>query len=135
MTNKDLFPSPTFYSKRYWEGCSQNKLLFQKCTACFSVQFYPRTICSSCWSKDLTWYQSEGHGEIISYTIVHRAPSADFLNEIPYVIVFVRLDEGFNMIGYLRNWGNMDDISIGRSVVTRFECISPDIFLPVFEPR
>lgn len=133
--NKDLFPSPTYYSKKYWEGCSRNKLLFQKCTACFSVQFYPRTICSNCWSKDLTWYQSEGHGEIISYTIVHRPPSANFLNEVPYVIVFVRLDEGFNMIGYLRNCGNTDDISIGQSVVTHFECISTEIFLPVFEPQ
>jgi hypothetical protein len=133
--NKDLIPSPTFYSRRYWEGCSNNKLLFQKCAACSSVQFYPRMICSNCWSKDLIWYQSKGHGEIISYTIVHRPPSADFSNEIPYVIVFVRLGEGFNMIGYLRNWSNMDDISIGRSVVTRFECISQDIFLPVFELR
>ena len=31
--------------------------------------------------------------------------------------------------------GNMDDIRIGLSVVACFECISPDIFLPVFEPR
>ncbi|MFI6321996.1 Zn-ribbon domain-containing OB-fold protein [Nonomuraea sp. NPDC050556] len=67
-------------------------LILQYCTACARPQHYPRALCTSCGATEFTWLEASGGGVVDSYTVVHRAPSADF--ETPYVIARVRLDEG-----------------------------------------
>jgi len=133
MINNDILPSPTYYSRPFWDGCKKNILSFQKCDECSSVQFYPRIICSTCWSDKLNWYNSVGIGEILSYTIVHRAPSSYFTDKIPYVIAFVKILEGFNMIGNIINYCEINDIHIGNMVSVKFKELDPLITIPVFE--
>jgi hypothetical protein len=130
---KKPVPVPTQYSKRYWEGCKNKELYFQKCSRCFKVQFYPRTICSNCWSNDLEWIRSDGVGEIRSYTIVHRAPVPEFKDDVPYVVVLVKLNEGVNLIAFLKDFGEFSEVEIGRKVKVDFEEVNQDLSIPVFK--
>lgn len=82
----------------YWEGARQGRLLFQKCRACDAVQFPPRHHCASCWQADLDWIESAGTGKVESFTIVQRAPLAEFRNRVPYVVASVLVEEGQRML-------------------------------------
>ena len=41
---------------------------------------------------------SQGLGRILSFTVVHRAPTPAFRDDLPYVIALVDLDEGFRLM-------------------------------------
>lgn len=85
-------------SKPYWEGARQGRLLMQQCSACRHVQFPPRQLCAKCWSETLTWLECTGRGTVESFTIVHRAPTAELRNKTPYVVAAVLIEEGPRMM-------------------------------------
>jgi uncharacterized protein len=85
-------------SKPYWEGARQGRLLFQRCNNCGHLQFPPRHLCVKCWSDSLGWIESSGRGTVESFTIVHRAPTPDLREKVPYVVAVVLLAEGPRMV-------------------------------------
>jgi uncharacterized OB-fold protein len=85
-------------SKPYWEGVRKGELLFQRCKECGHVQFPPRQICVKCWKQELTWTKSSGNGTVESVTIVHRAPTPEMRNKVPYVVATILLEEGPRMV-------------------------------------
>lgn len=120
-----------YYSKPFREGCNKGELLVQKCNTCGKVQFYPRSICKYCWSEELLWIKSSCIGKIESFTTVHRAPSPEFADRVPYVVAFIHMEEGFNLIGFITNpSGNM---RIGNKVIAKFEKLTNEGNIPVFE--
>ncbi|MGB3121981.1 MAG: zinc ribbon domain-containing protein, partial [Verrucomicrobiales bacterium] len=68
-------PHPTPISAHYWESLNEGKLTIQKCTACGSLQHYPRPFCLNCLSSDLEWERVSGRATLFSFTIVRRAAS------------------------------------------------------------
>jgi uncharacterized OB-fold protein len=84
----------------FWEGCRRGELLYQACLACGRAQFPPRARCAHCHEGRLEWRRSAGRGAVHSFTVVERAPSAEFAT--PYVLALVDLDEGFRMMLNLR---------------------------------
>lgn len=85
-------------SKPYWEGVRQNRLLLQRCVKCAHVQFPPRYLCAKCWNTELEWIESTGRGTVESFTIVHRAPTRELRDRVPYVVAAILLEEGPRMI-------------------------------------
>ena len=85
-------------SKPYWEGARQGRLLLQHCKNCGHVQFPPRHLCAKCWNYGLAWVESSGRGTIESFTIVHRAPTPEFRDKVPYVVAAILLKEGPRMV-------------------------------------
>ncbi len=67
-------------------------LIGVRCTACNTLFFPPRSVCS-CGSENTEPYCFSGLGAVVSYTIIHVAPSG-FENNTPYTIALVKLDEG-----------------------------------------
>ena len=85
-------------SKPYWDGVRRGQLLFQQCSSCGHVQFPPRQHCAKCWREDLVWTESSGLGTVESVTIVHRAPTPELRDKVPYAVATVLLKEGPRMV-------------------------------------
>ena len=92
-------PHPTPISAHYWESLNDGNLTIQKCTACGSLQHYPRPFCVNCLSSDLEWERVSGRATLFSFTIVRRAASPAFAPDLPYVLAIIELEEGPHMTG------------------------------------
>jgi hypothetical protein len=66
----------------------------QGCATCGHRQFYPRLWCIECDGTDLGWVPVIGDGELVTYSVVRRSPSAAHKHRVPYVIGIVKLPEG-----------------------------------------
>ncbi len=82
----------------FWEGSARGELLYQHCSACGRTQFPPRRHCAHCQAGEPQWRRATGKGAVHSFTVVHRAPTAAFKDEVPYTIALIDLDEGFRMM-------------------------------------
>jgi uncharacterized OB-fold protein len=91
-------PIPTSDSAPFWQACNRDELLYQQCSTCRHVQFYPRRSCVACHGGELNWLASGKRGTIHSFTIVHRAANRAFDPDVPYVVALVDIDEDFRMM-------------------------------------
>lgn len=120
-------PRPNADTHPYWEAAQQDRLVLQHCADCGAPQAIPRSYCGTCHSVNLTWRESSGRGKIASFSVVHRAPTKAFRDQLPYVLALVDMAEGvrlmLNVIG-----DNRLDTQIGDSVRIVFEPRGADGF-------
>lgn len=86
------------WSEKFWEGTQQGKLLIQVCRDCQSKIFYPRKFCPECWSGNLYWVEASGKGKIYTFSTAYSMVEPKFMDELPYTIAYVDLDEGIRMM-------------------------------------
>jgi len=86
-------PQPDEVSGAFWSACAEQRLVFQQCKACGTFQDVPRLYCANCRAGDFEWIESKGAGRVYTYTIVHHPPSPAMKDEVPYVVVVVKLDD------------------------------------------
>lgn len=111
-------------SKPYWEGAAKGQLLIRTCNACGKAHYYPRTICPHCFSEDTAFVEASGSGVIYSYSVTRQAKP-------PYVIAYVKLNEGVSMLTNIVDC-EIDKISIGQKVKVKFNKAEDGYALPVF---
>jgi hypothetical protein len=116
---KRPFPHPTPETKPFWEACREGELCYQICSHCGEVQLIPRALCSACQHEDLQWHRASGRGQVLSYTVVHRAPTAAFKADLPYIIALVDMAEGFRLMVNVKGGGSTP-VAIGQAVQIRF---------------
>lgn len=126
-------PLPNPDTRAYWEGCKAHQLLVQTCNRCGHAQLYPRSLCRRCHAETLTWTPSSGLGTVYSFTVVRRAPSKAFKEDLPYVVAIVELAEGVRMMTNIVGCPP-ERVEIGLAVRVLFEDVSDTISLPKFEP-
>jgi uncharacterized OB-fold protein len=85
-------------SEPFFEACARGELIVQGCSTCGHRQFFPRRWCLECDGTDLAWVPVSGDGELITYSVVRRPPSAAHKHRVPYVIGVVKLVEGPQMM-------------------------------------
>jgi uncharacterized OB-fold protein len=115
-------PRPTPDTRAFWDACARHQLSFQQCSGCGHVQTYPRAHCEACQGRELAMHPSAGLGSILTHTTVHRAPTAAFKGDLPYVIAIVRLDEGFQLMVNLLN-AREREAAIGARVRIVFQTV------------
>lgn len=95
MTSKPM-PRMTTFSRPFWQGCNEGRLMLQRCTAsdCGKFVFYPRVCCPHCGGGDLEWKEVSGRGKVTTFTIVQRPHHESFYAEAPFVFAAVTLAEG-----------------------------------------
>lgn len=86
------------WSEKFWEGTQQGKLLIQVCQDCQSKIFYPRKFCPECWSGNLDWVEASGKAKIHTFSTAYSMVEPKFMDELPYTIAYVDLDEGIRMM-------------------------------------
>jgi|JI10StandDraft_1071094.scaffolds.fasta_scaffold1371289_2 uncharacterized OB-fold protein len=130
MTGRPL-PDPVAESRPFWEGCAGGELRYQRCAHCGQTQLIPRALCASCQHDELHWQVSCGLGRILSFTVVHRAPTPAFMEEVPYVIAIVDMEEGFRLMVNVKN-GATKDLFIGQPVRIGYRAVD-GVVLPQAE--
>lgn len=82
---------------RFWrEIDSRYNLVGTRCGNCGDIDFPPRSVCPKCGRKSLgkmERLQLSGRGTVVSYTVVHDAPSG-FEAIRPYSLAIIELEEG-----------------------------------------
>ena len=128
-------PLPTIVgeTKPFWDSCRQGKLLLQKCGRCAEYQFYPRGICAECWSSDIRWVQASGKGTVWTFTVTYQNRTPGFVEEIPYVLALVELEEGVKMFSNIVQC-NPREVKIGMAVEVTFVRANDQVTVPYFKP-
>jgi uncharacterized OB-fold protein len=127
-------PVVTEENRPFWEGCQQGKLLLQFCEQCQRYQFYPRLYCMQCGAENPRWVEASGRGVIYSYTIIRQNRSPEFVNDTPYNVAIVQLEEGPRMLSDIVDVGP-SDLRVDLPVSVVFDRVSDTISLPRFRPR
>lgn len=79
------------------------------------------------WSpSDLRWIEAGGQGVVHSYSVMRRV-------ETPYVLAYVRLDEGVVLLSNIVDC-DVDDVAIGQRVSVVFRPAPEGRPVPFFRP-
>ncbi|QDW39893.1 Zn-ribbon domain-containing OB-fold protein [Bradyrhizobium sp. KBS0727] len=124
-------PIPLNFSKPFWDGAKDKKLMLQYCPQSGKYQFYPRPISVYNGSRKLEWRESSGRGKIYSFSLSYKAPPP-FKDVKPYLIASVELEEGVRI---LTNIINCDPKSVKIDMPVRVVWVQAGTTnYPVFEP-
>ncbi|MBW1668277.1 MAG: Zn-ribbon domain-containing OB-fold protein [Deltaproteobacteria bacterium] len=130
---KKPLPVVNPWAKPFWEGARERKLLIQKCKDCEKFIFYPRIVCPYCFSENVEWVEASGKGTIYSYTVVvNNAPSA-FIDDMPYVVAIIKLEEGVQMLSNIVGC-EPSELKCDMPVEVTFEKLNDGFTLPKFKP-
>ena len=129
MSEPHNLPSPIVNAENqaFWQAAQEGKLILKLCHSCKEVHYYPRTICPHCGSNDTTWVNSEGLGEIYSFTVMRRGV------EFPFAMAYVLLKEGISLLTHLTNC-DFNMIRIGQKVRVVFQETQDGQKTHLFEP-
>jgi uncharacterized OB-fold protein len=126
-------PEPDQDSAAYWSAAAERRLLVQRCGSCGHAQLYPRLFCCSCHGSDLAFEDALGTGEVYATTVVRRAPSTAFAEDVPYAVTLVRLAEGplvmANVVGCAP-----EDVVVGMPVTVEYGDVRGETVVPRFVP-
>lgn len=127
-------PEPTLDDAPFWEGLKERRLLLQRCKACGAWRGLPAApICPRCLSQDYAWEAVSGRGRLYTWTVVYQRYHPAFVQEIPYNVALVELEEGPRLIARIVGCKN-EDLRPNMPLEVGFEQVSPDFVLYHFRP-
>ncbi|MEU6143190.1 Zn-ribbon domain-containing OB-fold protein [Streptomyces sp. NPDC047081] len=91
-------PETDAFTRTYWDGAAEGRLLVRRCGDCGRAHHYPREFCPHCWSEDVRWEQASGRAALYTWSVVHRNDLPPFGERVPYVAAVVDLAEGPRMM-------------------------------------
>ena len=110
---------------RYWREIPQRyRLEANKCKSCGAIYFPPRLICSECKNRELEPTKLVEKGKILSFTII-RVPPHQFVDQAPYAVGIVELDDGVKITGQIVDC-DFEDMKIGLRVRIEFRKVFQD---------
>jgi uncharacterized OB-fold protein len=130
---KKPLPLITELSKVFYDGCKENKLLYQKCTDCNEVVFFPKEFCPKCMSHNLEWRESKGKGKVYTFTVTYDFAPPEFMEDVPYSLAIINIDEGFSIMSNIVEC-DLEELRCDMPVEVAFEPVTPEITLPKFRP-
>ncbi|WP_148135361.1 Zn-ribbon domain-containing OB-fold protein [Candidatus Formimonas warabiya] len=118
MANEEKVVIPI--KKDMWEisGDGTVNLIGSKCLSCGEL-FFPeqaKNICTHCQSNNLEKIKLDGHGTIMSFTVVEQKPAGGFyFGPVPYAYGWVTLNDGVS-IETLFTGCELDELKVGMEV-------------------
>ena len=109
--------------ENFYRFCAERKLMGVKCKGCGALLWPPRGICPKCLSYQVEWTELKGKGKLLTYTIIHFPPS-QFQALAPYAVGILRLEQGPQLPGMIRNV-KLEDLRIGMDLEIDFETTVP----------
>jgi len=107
---------------RYWREIPQRyRLEANKCKKCGLVFFPPRLICSQCQNREFEETKLAEKGKVLTFTII-RVPPRQFVDQAPYAVGIVELDDGVKLTGQIVDC-DFEDLIIGKRVKIEFRKI------------
>jgi len=126
-------PIPDPLTEPYWQAVAAEKFVLPRCAACGRWHFYPRPACPHCGDTAIAWTAASGRGTVYSHSVVHRAPSPAFAEDVPYVIAVIATDEGPHLLSRVVEI-DPAAVRIGMRVRVRFGRAGDGPVLPLFAP-
>lgn len=118
-------PVVDWESRAWWEGAGRGELVLQRCRDCGTVQHRPRGLCVSCLSDSIEHFVASGLGSVYTCSVVRQNQMPEFREAVPYVVAYVALDEGpqllTNVVGC-----PPEAVSIGMRVRVEFVPVDAD---------
>lgn len=108
----------SFTIEQFYKHINQGKLLGGRCTKCGKVHLPPRPLCDNCYSKDFEWTEIPSRGKLVTYTVIHIAPS-QFQSVAPYAMGIVELANGLRLPGMINGMA-LEQIKIGMELKMDF---------------
>lgn len=130
---KKPLPLITNLSKVFYDGCKENKLLYQQCRDCGQVVFFPKELCSNCMSGNLEWKESKGKGKIHTFTVTYDFGPPEFMDDVPYALAIIKMDEGFKIMSNIVEC-DFEELVCDMPVEVIFDPVTAEITLPKFRP-
>ena len=131
-TSKPL-PVATEWSRPYWEGARQHKLLLKKCGNCGEIDHPPYLFCTNCMAEEHEWIEASGKGTLYSYAINTFGVPFPFWDDMPYVLAIIDLDEGPRVISNIVEC-DLDRLENQMRLEVVFDDVSPEVTLPKWRP-
>ena len=100
----------------YWSGLRERKVLIQRCEHCERLRHPAMSRCPYCSREGSTCDQLSGRGSVYSWIVVRKAFGPEFVDEVPYTVATIDLDEGVRVVGRLE----ADVIDFGLRVEPMF---------------
>ncbi|CAB4725603.1 MAG: DNA-binding protein [Actinobacteria bacterium] len=126
-------PHPTPLSQPFWDGTKEREIRLQRCDACGAHRFPPLVLCRVCLAEEHQWVPTSARGTLYSYVIQHRPATPAFIDDLPYVVAIVELDEGPLMLTNIVGC-EIDALEVGMRVEATYFDASDDITLYPFTP-
>lgn len=130
---KKPLPLVTPLSRVFYDGCKENKLLYQHCKNCDEVIFFPKEFCPNCMSHNLEWLESKGKGKIYSFTVVYAGAPMEFVDDQPYALAVIEMDEGYRLMSNIVEC-DFNELRCDMPVEVVFDPVTSEITLPKFRP-
>lgn len=122
-------PKPSKWSKIFWDGARQHKLLLKKCRSCGHIDHPPYLYCTNCSSEDSEWMEASGKGSLYAYAVNAYGVPFPFMEDLPYVVALIDLPEGPRMISNVVDC-DPKELKNGMELEVAFFEASPEITLP-----
>jgi uncharacterized OB-fold protein len=115
--------SQNFTIEQFYKNISQKRLMGGKCRKCGKIHLPPRPLCDKCLSTEFEWVELPRTGRLLTYTIIHVAPT-QFQNMAPYAVGIVQLENGVKIPGMIKD-APLDKIRVGMQLKMEFEETQP----------
>jgi uncharacterized OB-fold protein len=125
-------PEPTPLTRPYWDAAARGELSVRWCPDCRTWNFPPRPRCPGCGGAEAEWRTPARTGAIVTFSVVHQAAIEAWRDDVPYVVVVVRLDGGPQLMTNLVDVDDPEAVAVGQRVELVFERRGDDVQLPQF---
>ena len=126
-------PRPSPESVPYWRAAREHRLEIPQCDDCSQYWFPPSSSCPHCLSANVGFKRASGRGKVFSFVMYDRVYHPSFVEEVPYVVALVELEEGPRMISNIVGVPP-EDIVCDMPVEIVFDDVVEGVTLPKFKP-
>jgi len=113
-----LSTQPPFTIEQFYKFMQQGKLMAGKCQKCGKIHLPPRPLCDNCYSQEFEWVEESGKGKLLTYTVIHIAPT-QFQALAPYAVGIVELESGLRIPGMIQG-AQQDQLKVGMALTIDF---------------
>ncbi len=95
----------------------QGRVTGTRCETCDKAYFPPRAHCPACRTANMTWFDVQGSGKLVSFSTLAFGPRG-FEGDLPYTIALV--DYGaYKLFGRIAVGIDESDLSIGMALAVK----------------
>ena len=98
------------------DAAKDGKLLAWQCKSCQHKSITPMYICPVDMGRDIGVAELPSTGVVESYTVQKLIAPEEFLNDIPFAFVVVKLDDGTLVSGMVLDISRDNDLPLGTKV-------------------
>jgi uncharacterized OB-fold protein len=131
----ERLPGPviTVANRPYWEAAQRGEFRLPRCTNCRGWVYPFAPVCPECGEIGLfEWVEPSGRATLNSWVIYHRPFGPFTVDDVPYAVVEVELEEGPRMISSVV--AATEPLSVGMRLRVAFRSVTDELTLVVFEP-